>query len=103
MECSAKDCGCNYLVGDRRSSTRAVRSSAAKNDSIASSETVTSVAVPNVVAAPLEAGDQERDGAVLGDEPPVAVDDDRRVGLVPAQHAVDRVADRAHLGLVEVA
>ena len=49
------------------------------------------------------AADEQRDGAVGGDEPPVAVDDHGRTRLVTAQDPVDRLADRPHLRLVEVA
>jgi hypothetical protein len=41
------------------------------------------------------------DGAVLGDDIPVAVDDDGRVGLVRRQEALERRPDRGHLVLVE--
>jgi hypothetical protein len=50
-----------------------------------------------------DAGGQQRHGAVGGDHPPVAIDDQRRVGLVPGEDALERLADRTHLGLGQVA
>jgi hypothetical protein len=47
--------------------------------------------------------DEQGHGAVRAHEAPVAIDDDRRERLVAAQHAIDRLAHRPHLGLVEVA
>ena len=46
---------------------------------------------------------EEADGAVGGHEPPVAIDDERRVGLVAAEDPVERVAHGPHLRLVEPA
>jgi hypothetical protein len=50
-----------------------------------------------------DAGGQQPDRAVGRDHAPVAVDDERGVGLVAGEHAVERLADGAHLGRLEVA
>ena len=50
-----------------------------------------------------DAPDEDVDSTVGGDESPVAVDDKCGIGLVSAQHLIDRVPHRSHLGRVELA
>jgi hypothetical protein len=49
-----------------------------------------------------DAVEKHLDSTIGGDEAPMTVEDERRVGLVRAQHLVDRVSDRPHLRSVEV-
>jgi hypothetical protein len=46
-------------------------------------------------------GQERRKGAVGGDEPPVAVDREGGVGLVPGQHQLDRAPRRLECGVVQ--
>jgi hypothetical protein len=45
---------------------------------------------------------QQLERSVGGDQAPVAVDDQGRVGLVAGEHPVDRLAHRAHLRVGEL-
>jgi hypothetical protein len=49
-----------------------------------------------------DAVEKHLDSTIGGDEAPMTVEDERGVGLVRAQHLLDRVSDRPHLGSVEV-
>jgi hypothetical protein len=52
-------------------------------------------------SAAVDAVEQQRDGAVLDDDVPVAVDRERRERLVRAQHQLDDRARRRHRRIVE--
>jgi len=50
----------------------------------------------------VDALDENTERTVGGDEAPVAVDDERWIGLVSAQDLIDRLSHRSQLGCVEL-